>query len=109
VPGVIVFKFDIMENFKEIINGERPVLIDFYADWCGPCRLQAPILDELKKIVGERVAIVKVNIDKSEDLAMEYRVRSVPTLILFKNGQQLWRASGLQTLDTLSEQIQAMT
>lgn len=98
-----------MNNFNEIISGECPVLVDFHATWCGPCRLQSPILADLKQHLGDRISIVKIDIDKEEDLAAQYRVRSVPTLILFSKGQVVWRATGLQQLDVLTDAINQTT
>lgn len=89
------------ESFNDIIRGDKPVLVDFYADWCGPCKQQAPILKQLTDRVGDKIRVVKINVDKAQQAAQQYQIRSIPTMLLFKGGKIVWRQSGLQPLHTL--------
>jgi thioredoxin 1 len=82
-------------TFNEIIQSEKPVLVDFFAEWCGPCKMMGPILKDVKQEVGDAVTIIKVDVDKNQQAAMDYQVQGVPTLILFKNGKPQWRQSGV--------------
>ncbi|TKS57372.1 thioredoxin [Mesohalobacter halotolerans] len=82
-------------NFNSIIKSETPVLIDFHADWCGPCKMLAPILKEVKSELKDNIKIIKIDVDKNQNLAAQYQVRGVPTMMLFKSGQQMWRQSSV--------------
>ncbi|MBR5716637.1 MAG: thioredoxin [Bacteroidales bacterium] len=94
-----------MENFSEIINGEQLALVDFFAIWCGPCKMMHPVLEQLKEELGDGIRIIKIDVDKNNSLAMNYRVQSVPTLILFRKGEVLWRQSGAMRLNDLKSII----
>ena len=88
-------------KFNELIQSEKPVLIDFYATWCGPCQMLSPILKEVKDSLGDRVSIIKIDVDKNQEIAATYQVRGVPTILLFQNGKQLWRQSGVLSKEQL--------
>jgi thioredoxin 1 len=92
-----------MKTFQEMINQDRPVLVDFYATWCGPCKMMSPILQELKHHIGDKGNIIKIDIDDNPQAASHYQVQSVPTLILFRKGQILWRQSGVPPLHQLKQ------
>ncbi len=82
-------------SFSKVVDSEIPVLVDFYADWCGPCKMLAPILKQVKDEMGDTLKIVKIDVDKNPTISAKYQVRGVPTMLLFKNGKQLWRQSGV--------------
>jgi thioredoxin 1 len=92
-------------SFENIIKSEKPVLIDFFATWCGPCKTLAPILKEVKDSLGERITILKIDVDKNQELAAKYQVRGVPTMVLYQNGKQLWRQSGVLAKEEILKTI----
>jgi thioredoxin 1 len=92
-------------SFDQLIHSDKPVLIDFYATWCGPCQMLGPILKEVKDNLGDRVSIIKVDVDKNQELAAMQQVRGVPTMMLFQNGKQLWRQSGVLSKEEIIKNI----
>jgi thioredoxin 1 len=90
-----------MSNFNDIINSEKPVLVDFFATWCGPCQMLLPVLNQVKDSLQDRITIIKIDVDKNQELAQKQQVRGVPTMMLFQNGKQLWRQSGVLTKEEI--------
>lgn len=94
-----------MGKFHEIVQSETPTLVDFFATWCGPCQAMMPVLDQLKDKMGDKVRIIKIDIDKNQDVAAKFRVKGVPTFVLFQKGEILWRQSGGMDVHTLHNKI----
>lgn len=92
-------------SFWDIINADKPVLVDFYADWCGPCKMMAPVIDQLKSVVGDRARILKINVDTAPAVSARYGISGVPAFILFKKGNIVWRQSGAMGLEQLERAI----
>jgi thioredoxin 1 len=94
------------QTFKEIISGNKPVLVDFYADWCGPCKMMTPAVQQVSKEFGDLVRVLKVDVDRNQSAAMAYQIQGVPTFIIFKNGKVRWRQSGAMPVQTIRHAIQ---
>ena len=98
-----------MSKFRDIINNDKPVLVDFFAEWCGPCKVMSPILKEVKKEIGDQVIILKVNVDNNQTLAQKYQIRGVPTFMLFKKSEIVWQQSGIVEKQMLINVIKSFT
>ena len=98
-----------MHAFSDLINSDKPILVDFFATWCGPCKSLAPVLKEVKGEFGDSISIIKIDVDKNQALASQYQVRGVPTMVLFKKGKQLWRQSGVLSKNDLVRIIKPHT
>jgi thioredoxin 1 len=95
-----------MSKFNDLINGDTPVLVDFYADWCGPCKMMVPILEQFSKEMDGSVRVIKIDVDKNRDAAMKYKIRSIPTMILFQNGEVKWQGVGVVQADQLKSVVE---
>ncbi len=95
-------------SFQELTNTETPVLVDFWAPWCGPCKAMMPVLEDLKADLGDRVRILKIDIDKNVDLAVQMKVMGVPTFMIYKNGKQHWHQAGVLTKEALKKAIESV-
>lgn len=95
-----------MSRFTDLINGDTPVLVDFFAEWCGPCKVLKPILEEVKHHFGDRITIIKIDVDKNPDISSYYQIRGVPTMILFQKGEIKWRNSGVIDAAAIQQVIQ---
>ena len=95
-----------MNNFEQLIAGDKPVLVDFFATWCGPCKMMHPILEELKQNIGDQATIIKIDVDEAQEVAVQYGVRAVPTLAIFKKGELVWREAGVHSAQQLIQALQ---
>ena len=95
-----------MSDFNEIINSDKPTLVDFYANWCGPCKMMTPIIEETKTKLGDKATVLKVNVDENKEVSIKYGIRSIPTLVLVQKGQPIWRQSGVVQSSKLVEEVE---
>lgn len=93
-------------SFQELISSDVPLLIDFYADWCGPCRVLSPIIQDIKNDLGEQIKVVKIDVDANQSLSTNLEVMSIPTIMIYKKGELLWRAAGVQTKQAILKQLE---
>jgi thioredoxin 1 len=98
-----------MSKFRDIINNDKPVLVDFFAEWCGPCKVMSPILKEVKEEIGDLAIILKINVDNNQKLAQKYQIRGVPTFMLFKKSEIVWQQSGIVEKQMLINVIKSFT
>jgi thioredoxin 1 len=94
-----------MTSFEKLITNEKPVLVDFFATWCGPCQMLIPILKQVKDTLGPRITVIKIDVDKNQELASKLQVRGVPTMMLYQNGEQLWRQSGVLSKEEIIKKV----
>lgn len=94
-----------MGNFSEIVKSDTPTLVDFFATWCGPCKAMQPVLDQLKTDLGDSIRILKIDVDKNQEVTEKFKVRGVPTFVFFKSGEIIWRQSGGMSLQTLKDKV----
>lgn len=95
-----------MNNFEQLIASDKPVLVDFFATWCGPCKMMHPILEELKQLVGDKATIIKIDVDQARQLAVQHGVQAVPTLAIFKQGAMVWRETGVHSAQQLKQALE---
>lgn len=95
-----------MSDFNELINSDKPTLVDFWAPWCGPCKMMTPIIEETKTKLGDKATVLKVNVDENKEVSIKYGIRSIPTLVLFQKGQPIWRQSGVVQSSKLVEEVE---